>query len=1691
MESEEAILENENNSNLECESGLRSRDESMCVDGMHSNASVVIHDAQPFVDFSSGRSSNSAIEITSLDKVLSFTSVTQAELADKCDDRLKDTSSVCEKSVDIEHLANAGKAAVESDSSGRCIQDYGDFTGSSSVSQLDGAASSKISHGIHHILSTDNEKYTNLTEPMVEEGRDAMLSHGVSLLERQPARETESMETEETDLLAVSTSVVHEKVEMERNVSILTGPSKEFNTSSHTSKCWEDEIDLLEEGSQDSANHEHNSTGHGTDNSLSKSHNSQDEASSVRLSENGRSDIKKLKPHSVDISETEEVMAKEERSGAETKSEYLLAQLQPQSDHVEKDIDDVEIVDEEDPQIDVVKVVIPSSESNSFSKNASSECHSSDTVQSVKEMNIVLDNVISETVEPTALSSGDILNVSSSDSSESEFISSAKSKQTYEKEVKILKQVSTQIEAANNNDNHGERPMKTTTVEERTPPPPPGLTSGDSSIPGSSIKQNSGLSDSVLKDTDLEFVEVIEEANATPMEINSHDSDKLTPGSEHMQINKDVLEATSASPVLVDATKHGNSGPKDTAESNDSVNTTSGHHGASNQLQISEIKTECNPCNINGSTDDLVMYDNEVASQGVKQEPHVDGDDDDDVVIIDDEGEVVPLKKEVVETRTTENGVDTQMSGSVGTEKNLGTSSEPGNSKADSPKSKLTKQKLQTCIVCQKICRCKYNIVRNGDLKHLCDDACFKQFKKSPNMFLKQKRNLNAPPASNIMPDLPPTSTSNVASQGSTQESQFKTCSVCQLIDVNASQPFCNWKGLDFCGESCLGKFQANLNASCSFCQSYIPPEVRTNFCLKIGNNMRPFCKHKCYSEFKKKLRLCSFCQRDVTAEPGAFTAIVGADNKFREFCSQACMKNTESQINNVEVLSVEKGHVRQETITCSVCRKQGPVKYTVRLQDEWSKLCSDLCLSAFQYTNKISMGRCDSCGVPCTTEEAKAHFIQHEGKVKRFCSDLCVNSFRTANSRPIPCGWCGTKKLNFDMIERLDTENKVQLFCSLNCLSLYRVSLQAKSNQAVQCDQCRKVVPAQYHLTMSDASVRNFCSYSCVMNFQVQFEVQRVPPVFGATPQPLSASSQGQFLPQGAPVQQNQPLKPTPARGGGRMTTRQATAREHSPSYPVISSVVSLAEHEANTQPTLPPPLLPPLPAVNAVAATRTHVDSMVPSGDGRHQIIIQAAVPKFSKNKSLQCRPVMLTKATSCRPHSQNKEVQTDEVPMQPILIPVPVPVYIPVPTVMFTAPAPKIVPIPIPIPVPVFLPTTRKSITGVCRTIQDIVERIPADPLEAELLQMAEAVAGDKTPGNSDTDSEAEAAVEDPIGGNESLAQSENESSSTARTKECGDEDMLQLALRMAEEMSGPIEDLETSVEPLTIKTDRPGQQPKKVEPYHSEDDDDDDDYIPRQTGRGRGAKRSNRGRPPSARPKRQRTDRTSEDDFTKQPGPSSQSQPTEPPDVNYRLKFTYGLNAWRHWVISKNMQIENSVSQMNVRARTFPTDILKCTVDELNTSMCMFVDEVRKPSGNEYSPDSIYYLCLGIQQYLYENGRIDSLFSDPYFEKFTDRLNEILKTLQPKMNKHGQMLCRIEEEHLWESKQLGAHSPFVLLNTLVYFHTKYFILKTVQDHMALSFAQILKHWKKGVPLKGQPVAIAKNVSLRFYCVTNGKK
>ena len=54
--------------------------------------------------------------------------------------------------------------------------------------------------------------------------------------------------------------------------------------------------------------------------------------------------------------------------------------------------------------------------------------------------------------------------------------------------------------------------------------------------------------------------------------------------------------------------------------------------------------------------------------------------------------------------------------------------------------------------------------------------------------------------------------------------------------------------------------------------------------------------------------------------------------------------------------------------------------------------------------------------------------------------------------------------------------------------------------------------------------------------------------------------------------------------------------------------------------------------------------------------------------------------------------------------------------------------------------------------------------------------------------------------------------------------------------------------------------------------------------------------------------------------------------------------------------------------------------------------------------------------------------------------------------------GSLWGRVEEQSLWSSRQLGQQSPAALLRSLVYLNTKYFGLRTVEQHLRLSFANV---------------------------------
>lgn len=203
-----------------------------------------------------------------------------------------------------------------------------------------------------------------------------------------------------------------------------------------------------------------------------------------------------------------------------------------------------------------------------------------------------------------------------------------------------------------------------------------------------------------------------------------------------------------------------------------------------------------------------------------------------------------------------------------------------------------------------------------------------------------------------------------------------------------------------------------------------------------------------------------------------------------------------------------------------------------------------------------------------------------------------------------------------------------------------------------------------------------------------------------------------------------------------------------------------------------------------------------------------------------------------------------------------------------------------------------------------------------------------------------------------------------------------------------------------------------------------------------------------------------------------------------DTSSSFKWIFGVKVFNNWLKLKQEElklISNEQQYLPMSSRV-PDDLLKLKNDELNMYLAQFVHQVRKQNLEQYAPESVYYLCLGIQYHLQENGRVENIFLDSQFDHFQDSLNEIAFRYQIRINVDGIIVSRIEEEILWESKQLGAYSPFVLLNTILYFNTKYFFLDKPESHLQLSFTNVKKHSKRNIGPNGEDYG--KTVFLRYY-------
>ncbi|NXE09793.1 ZMYM2 protein, partial [Lophotis ruficrista] len=893
------------------------------------------------------------------------------------------------------------------------------------------------------------------------------------------------------------------------------------------------------------------------------------------------------------------------------------------------------------------------------------------------------------------------------------------------------------------------------------------------------------------------------------------------------------------------------------------------------------------------------------------------------------------------------------------------------------------------------------------------------------------------------------------------------------------------------------------------------------------------FCSTTCLSSFSHKptpKKLCVMCRKDITTMKGTIVAQVDSSESFQEFCSTSCLSFYEDKQNP------SKGVLNKSR--CTICGKLTEIRHEVSFKNMTHKLCSDHCFNRYRMANGLVMNCCEHCGEYLPSKGAGNNILTIDGQQKRFCCQNCVGEYKQKYGKLTSCTGCRAQCRFFDMTQCIGPNGYMEPYCSTACMNTHKSKYAKSQSMGIICHFCKRNSLPQYQATMPDGKLYNFCSSSCVAKFQTlsmqsSTNGQFVPPSdiqlkcnyckssFCSKPEVLEWENKVyQFCSRACAddykklhcivtyceyCQEEKTLHETVnfsgikrpfCSEGCKLLYKQDFARRLGLRCVTCNYCSQLCKKGATKELDgvvrdfcseecckkfqdwyYKASLFKNVKIFLCIKAARCDCcksqgalkEKVQWRGEMKHfcdqhcllrfycqqnepnlatqkgpenlhydqgcqtpRTKITGSAPPPSptpnremKNKAVLCKPLTMTKATYCKPHMQTKSCQTeDDWKKEYVPVPVPVPVYVPVPMNMYSQNVPVPTTVPVPVPVPVFLPTTLDSSEKILAAIDELRGKVPSNPLETELLNLSGMV--------PEHDGKAESSDVTSVIVESNLLNSETETQTSLPDVPYEPDLDIEIDFPRA------TEELDTENEFLL--------PPVFGEEYEEQ---------PRPRSKKKGVKR------------KAVSEYQSHDDSS------------ENSECSFPFKYAYGVNAWKHWVKSRHLdeELPETEELKSTKSVKLKEDLLSHTSAELNYGLTHFVNEIRRPNGESYAPDSIYYLCLGIQEYLYGSNRKDNIFMDPIYQTFEQELNKILRSWQPSILPDGSIFSRVEEDYLWRIKQLGSHSPIALLNTLFYFNTKYFGLKTVEQHLRLSFGTVFRQWKKN------PLTMESKACLRY--------
>ncbi|XP_020015237.1 zinc finger MYM-type protein 6 isoform X3 [Castor canadensis] len=262
------------------------------------------------------------------------------------------------------------------------------------------------------------------------------------------------------------------------------------------------------------------------------------------------------------------------------------------------------------------------------------------------------------------------------------------------------------------------------------------------------------------------------------------------------------------------------------------------------------------------------------------------------------------------------------------------------------------------------------------------------------------------------------------------------------------------------------------------------------------------FCSTRCISRYSLPVCLppppkktCTNCSKDILNPKDVITTQFESSSPSKDFCSQSCLSSYE--LKKKPVVTIYTSGISTK---CSMCQKNADIRFEVKYQNVVHGLCSDACFSKFHTTNNLTMNCCENCGSYCYSSSGPC-------QSQKVFSSTSVTAYKQNSAQTPPYALGKSLRPSAEMIETTNDSGKTELFCSINCLSAYRVKTVTSSGLQVLCHSCKTSANPQYHLAMSNGTIYSFCSSNCVMAFQNVFNKPKGANSLVATP------SQGQVV--------------------------------------------------------------------------------------------------------------------------------------------------------------------------------------------------------------------------------------------------------------------------------------------------------------------------------------------------------------------------------------------------------------------------------------------------------------------------------------------------------------------------------------------------------------------------------------------------